>query len=71
MPVIALFLASGKKFHTTSSVFDHLFTWVAETEQSVAPPIGWNPIREGEVLLTVLPFYSNSVKLLSCGPCET
>ena len=65
MPVIALFLASGKKFHSKLSVSAQLFTRVPGTEQWAARAIGWNDVREEEMLLSVVSFHRNTVKFLS------
>ena len=53
MPVIVLFLAPGKKFHSKFSVSAQLFARVPEKEQWAA-----------EMLLSVVLFYRNTVKFL-------
>ena len=63
MPVIALFLESGKKFHSKSSLSAQLFTRVNVIIR--APSMGWNIVREEEMLLSVVLFYRNTVKFLS------
>ena len=55
-PVIALFLASEKKFHSKLSVSTQLFTRVPGTEQWPASAKGWNDVQEDEMLLSVVSF---------------
>ena len=56
MPVIALFLASEKKFHSKLSVSTQLFTRVPGTAQWQASAKGWNDVQEDEMLLSVVSF---------------